>query len=150
MGMEPYSKRDLWSYARSLKLPEDKLNTILRYANSPGNLKLLVENDVFDFCNSVIDNIGKVSGVNAFQIANKLDFKGEGEGYDLDCFFHVIAQKCIERFKETGNKLYGQYYMCTEAIIPDLAIKGIKKDATIDMWILNMRDIYKEYGDGIA
>ena len=53
--------------------------------------------EFYQFVEKVVDNIYKVQSANAFKLEDKLDIKGDGNGYDLDLFFQAFMQICYEK-----------------------------------------------------
>lgn len=146
LSMQPYTHAELEEYMG------DKINeTILEIASTPGDVdelrKLNVE-EFFAFCEKVLDNIGTVSGVNAFKIAQSLKFKEDGEGYDPILFMRCISAVCLDRVQHEENKAVVRMHCgiikATAGCIRELQLTGVKKDSTVDIWILKVRDIIQE------
>jgi hypothetical protein len=122
-------------------------------ATNPGQVEELLKTNVEEFltyCNTVLDNIGTVTGVNAFKAANRFRFKDDDEGYDPILFFNCAIALCETRMiRNLGDlsvsemvKLCKIMKLCSK-YKSEMSITGIKKDATFDMWILDMRDVLK-------
>lgn len=131
--------------------PNDNDKLALKIATTPGQLEQLRQMNVtefYSFCEKVLDNIATVTGVNAFKIGNNFKFKDDGEGYDPVLFFECIKTICLNRFKEGISEQYGEALLNTVIATSnsqrELALTGVKKDSTFDMWILQMRDIWKD------
>ena len=120
-------------------------------ADNLGQVERYVAMDVnalYDFCNLVADNIGEVSGVNAFKIGQRIKLKEDGEGYDADLFFQMLTHVLLERIMQnTGPDepaVYAKMLRVCCKYSQELTLTGVKKDATLDMWILAMRSVYDE------
>lgn len=99
-----------------------------------------------DFCNLVADNIDIVSGVNAFKIGQRIKIKDDGQGYEPDLFFNMLNHILMERImnsctpKEDVRRYAKMLKVCSK-YAQELTLTGVKKDATLDMWILEMREV---------
>ena len=51
--------------------------------------------EFYDYVDKVYENIYKVQSANSFKIAEKLDLKDTGEGYDLEMFFNMYCYRCV-------------------------------------------------------
>lgn len=148
IAMETYSKSELIEF----KKPNNSMEELaLDVATTPGQYLALIDADVenfYTFCEKVLDNIAVVTGVNAFKIGDNFKFKEEGTGYDPALFFECVKHICFSRVMKSNSKeelscLY-QTIKCVNSYSRELTITGVKKDSTFDMWILSMRDIWKE------
>lgn len=144
ISMQPYTFGELREYMETSGEVND---SILKVADSPGDVEELRKMNIqefYSFCEKVIENIGTVSGVNAFKIAQKLKFKEEGEGYDPVLFMRVVKAVLFSICLETEDvEVLRRYKPCLKATsecIRDLQLTGVKKDSTVDIWILKMRE----------
>lgn len=106
--------------------------------------KINVE-ELLDFCSTIIDNIQQVTGVNAFKIVQRICLKEEGDGYDPELFFHCMKYALMKRVREPGVSAEEQARLArmlkiTAQYHREFNLTGVKKDATLDMWVLEMRD----------
>lgn len=131
--------------------PNDNDKLALAIATTPGQLeqlRALNVSEFYAFCEKVLDNIATVTGVNAFKIGNNFKFKDDGEGYDPVLFFECIKTICFRRMTPDVSEQYGKALLdtlvATSMSKRELALTGVKKDSTFDMWILQMRDIWKD------
>lgn len=143
--MEAYSKKQLASLVENAT---DKDKIAIRIASNPGQLKQLQSIDVeifIAFCHKVLDNIGSVTGVNAFKIGDSFNFKDDPNKYDPILFFECIKDICARNSKEDMSNLerYVETLRITSKYKREFSITGVKKDATFDMWILEMRNIWR-------
>lgn len=146
--MGSYNRFELESFVAE---PNDNDKLALDIATTPGQLEQLRSLNVaefYNFCEKVLDNIATVTGVNAFKIGNNFKFKDDGEGYDPVLFFECIKTICLSRCQPGIPADYGKALIDTIIATSDsqreLALTGVKKDSTFDMWILQMRDIWKD------
>lgn len=118
----------------------DNLGQVERYASMD------VE-ELFDFCSLVVDKIGVVTGVNAFKIGQRIKIKEDGDGYEPDLFFqmlnHVLMRRIMEGDGYYDSRVYAKMLRICSKYAQELTLVGVKKDATLDMWILEMREAVK-------
>ena len=89
----------------------------------------------YQFVEKVVDNIYKVQSANAFKLEEKLDIKGDGNGYDLDLFFQTFNYICFNRAweivgidnKQEEHNKYINSIIKTTQYKNKLNIKGINK-----------------------
>lgn len=151
LKMAMYRKEELVEYLNT-KTTENH-NLYLKFARNMGDIDELMQIDVVqfnDFCQKVVENIGVVSGVNAFKIANSLRFKEDDvTGYDISLFLQGIASILMEGYCATDDgESYLKHWKAlvrTRRCMNEISVVGVKKDSIIDMWILDMRDILEEY-----
>jgi deoxyadenosine/deoxycytidine kinase len=144
--MAPYSADELDTFYHDYTL---KHNRIIRdVCDVPGMMLEMEKIDVVDlieFCNTIIDHIQEVTGVNAFKIVQRIRLKEEGNGYDPELFFHCMKFCLLSRLKEKLLHNDARYKMArmlkvTSKYHQEFNMTGIKKDATLDMWVLEMRN----------
>ena len=146
--MAPYSEEELKEfYNTSVK---KKVDLILELSDTPGmmlELEAINIDELISFCETVVDNIQVVTGVNAFKIGQRIKVKDGGEGWDADLFFHVLTRVLFKRAVQCA--VDGDLPLCTKyASMLELTCRyrrefnltGVKKDSTLDMWILEMRE----------
>lgn len=146
ISMEPYTDAELEEY-----MGNNVNDTILSIASTPGDVnelrKINVE-EFFSFCEKVIDNVATVTGVNAFKIAQSLRFKEDGEGHDPILFMRCVSAICFERAKNASSAQQVRMNLgiltATAECIRELQLTGVKKDSTVDIWILKVRQIIQE------
>lgn len=146
--MEWYSNFELQTL---ISEPNENDKLALNIATTPGQLEQLRALNVaefYTFCEKVLDNVATVTGVNAFKIGNNFKFKDDGEGYDPVLFFECIKTICLNRCQPGTSADYGKALIdtiiATSNSQRELTLTGVKKDSTFDMWILQMRDIWKD------
>ena len=52
---------------------------------------------LYQYVNKVFENIYKVQSANSFKIAEKIDLKDDGNGYDLKLFWHMYWDKLYSK-----------------------------------------------------
>lgn len=144
--MAPYTDEGLDIYYHDYT---NKKNPLIReISDTPGMMEQLEKVDVedlLDFCNTVIDNIQQVTGVNAFKIVQKIKLKEDGAGYDPELFFHCIKWRLLhkvvhEEHSQKDKEIWSRMLKVTCKYHQEFNYTGVKKDSTLDMWILAMRD----------
>ena len=140
------SAKSLDGGARSLIVcAADNLGQVERYA------AMDVE-ELSDFCNLVVDKIGVVTGVNAFKIGQRIKIKEDGDGYEPDLFFQMLNYVLMRRIMEGDgyydSRVYAKMLRICSKYAQELTFVGVKKDATLDMWILEMREAVLKGGEG--
>jgi hypothetical protein len=107
--------------------------------------------EFYSYCKKVVDNIWRVQSANSFKIAEKLDLKSDGTGYDIELFLNTFREICLQRLlnivdnedEQENFKYYGNSITITSQTIQQLNINGINKTSLIDMWILSIRKIWR-------
>lgn len=107
--------------------------------------------DFYKYVEKVVNNIYKVQSANSFKLAEKLDIKGDGDGYDLTLFLTVFKNICIDNLIKLVDEEDNEEFACyarsidiTSKYMNDLAINGINKQSLIDMWILDIRKVWRD------
>lgn len=138
--MEPYSKEELVSVC------PDAASEIFEVAEVPGQVLQMngqTFEEVMSFCNMVADNITKVTGVNAFKIVNRIKLKEDKEGFEPDLFFQCLRYVLYQRAVDSAGKealMWSKMLKLTCKYQREFNMTGVKKDSTLDMWILEMRE----------
>ena len=109
-------------------------------------------NDFYKYVEKVVDNIYKVQSANSFKLAEKLDLKNDDTKYDLKIFFETYRSICMNKLiyiiddeeKVDLFKKYGNSISKTSEYINKLSITGISKQSLVDMWILDIREIWRK------
>lgn len=144
--MEPYSAEelDIFYHDYTNKMGKD----IRDLSDTPGMMLDLEKEDyngLIEFANMVIDNIAVVTGVNAFKIGQRIKIKDDGDGWDPNLFFPVLETLLLRRALYAGTKdeavRYSEMLHITSKYYRELGLTGVKKDSTLDMWILDMREV---------
>lgn len=154
-SMLPYSSDELLVYAKSKydDIMGWKERDGVRYVcETPGDVDLLMTYDVsefLDYVQLVIDNIDKVSGSNAFKIAERVALQEDSSGYDLKLFLRAFMHFCVREYmRESTSKSdiikYGRWIKCTTRCLNDLYITGIHKQSAFDIWILEVRAAWEQ------
>ena len=145
--LDPYTKDELAAYASNYKLSDNEMNIVLKIAEVPGDINLLVRSgvdDLYNWVSIVVDNIEKVSGANAFKIGDKISLKKDSEGYDLSLFWKTFRAICFDRVL-TNLKNYEMVLKYSDGVaitglyMNELGITGINKISLFDAWLLDIR-----------
>lgn len=107
--------------------------------------------DFYNYVEKVVDNVYKVQSANSFKLTEKLDLKNDDTKYDLKIFFETYRSICINRLVNICDdedeqdlfKKYGNSISKTSEYISKLSITGISKQSLVDMWILDIREIWR-------
>ncbi len=145
LNINPYAPLDLEAYSnyRNYDLTDDELEIVFDLCTVPGDVDTLMRYNVSEFYNyvvKVVENIGQVSGANAFKILNKLSFKQDDGLWDIPLFMRAVMSVCLQKYDETGDSAYPEMIKATSQYLGELAINGIHKQSTMDMWVLAMRE----------
>lgn len=155
MAMLPYTPLEKEEFLNDLleatnrTLDESTRQLVLSASDNLGQITRYIDMDVrelHDFCRLVIEKIGVVSGVNAFKIGQRIKIKEDGDGYEPDLFFNMLNHLLLSDIVE-GRGPCGHHKSCARMLkvcskyAQELTLTGVKKDATLDMWILEMREV---------
>lgn len=146
--MAPYTEDELYEFVQSegITLKDDR---ILDVSDVPGQVLAFNSidfEDMWDYCSLIIDNVKTVTGVNAFKIVNKVRIKEDKEGYDPELFFQclksILRRRIMEGFEENLPEMttWANMLKVTSKYHREFNLTGVKKDSTLDMWILEMRN----------
>lgn len=154
--MESYTERDICDFLSDVSVEKadlDDRKIISHTAQNKYQIDLLIKykpKEFFDYVDKVYNNIYKVQSANSFKIAEKIDLKDTGEGYDLEMFWNMYIYRCIgelfdlmaypgteERWAEAD--IVGKCISITEKYKQKLNINGINKSMLCDQWILSIR-----------
>lgn len=119
--------------------------------------KLEFTKSLKEFCDMVYTNIESVPLTNALKITNRIKLKESDEDkFELLDFLLCMMTLYSEHFLEFGkngnieiaNQLIDKYIETEKVIYQLKLIKGVKKDALLDEWIIKIRGVdtdEKEY-----
>ena len=148
--MENYTQEDINSFSEGLSITPEETVILSDIAKNKYQVDLLLKYKPVEFYNyvdKVVNNIYRVSSANSFKLSEKLDLKDTGEGYDLNLFFEVFKNICLEQaqilVEVEDMKLdfisYTKSIEITSKYQQKLKINGINKQSLIDNWILDIR-----------
>ena len=156
--MENYTINDIENMIEKINfnLDLESKNILKKVAQNYYQIKKLIEYNViefYNFVNKVFNNIYKVQSANSFKLSERLDLKNDGNGYDLDLFFNMYSYIGINKLFDSvfdnrwdeANRVIGSCLSITSNYKQKLTITGINKQSLIDMWILDIRKIWREY-----
>lgn len=146
--IDPYTVDQLLQYCRvkGYELDEKEKQIVGNLCTVPGEVDLLLQynvNDFYNYVKLVVDNIGKVSGANAFKIGQKLKYKDEDEGWDVFLFMRAIMYGYLDIIETDPVK-------CRDSIaivsthLQQMLNPSVNKSATVDMMILELRGVWVE------
>lgn len=148
--MSPYTSSELDEfYDSKVKKKNDLIREVCEVPGMMLEMEKVNIEELMNFCNTIIDNIQTVTGVNAFKIVQRIKLKEDGEGYDPELLFHcmkyVIRKRLMDLIcdKDPRNKDFFTLYRMMTATCKyhqEFNMTGVKKDATLDMWVLEMRE----------
>ena len=150
--MAPYSADELDRFYHDYT---HKKNSMIReVCDVPGMMREMEKIDVeelMDFCNTIVDKVQEVTGVNAFKIVQRIRLKEDGQGHDPELFFHcmkyVLMQRVLRMSVDKDSrareevKILSRMLNITCKYHQEFNITGVKKDATLDMWVLELRNV---------
>lgn len=106
--------------------------------------------EFYDYVKKVFDHIYKVQSANAFKLSEKLALKNEEDKYNVELFLRTYRNLCMDEllnYTELQDNLdFEIYSKCikeTSNILRQLSINGINKASLVDIWILNIRRIWR-------
>lgn len=155
--MELYTVDELEEFVKLIKpdATEKEEEILLSCCNNYKDIELFVTYGVEEFYNyvkKVYENIYKVQSANSFKICEKLNLKpNEDDKFDVALFlrtFRYIAYyNMIDLLFEPG--LNNQVTMINSSIkitsecLKKLSINGINKQSLLDMWVLDIRKVWR-------
>lgn len=147
-NIDPYTPTDIQDYIhyKQYVLDKEETNIVTNLCTVPGEVDLLMTYNIKDFYNYVrlvIDNIGKVSGANAFKIGQKLKYKDEDSGWNITLFMRALMYNYLNILDTNKDRCYNSIKVVSK-YLAQLNTTGINKSATIDMMILELRGIWVE------
>lgn len=146
LQIAPYTAEELDIFYHDYTYKKNRL--IREVCDTPGLMLEMEKIDVeelLEFCNTVVDNIQTVTGVNAFKIVQRIKLKEDGNGYDPELFFHCMKYALLQKMADEQASVdylvkLGKMMMCTCKYHRELNMTGVKKDSTMDIWVLEMRE----------
>lgn len=128
LQIEPYTLSQLLKYTDS--------STLVEYCSNIGQIKEWQERGDVDefikFTNDISDNLKSMYGTDILQISKKLKCKETETGYDCVQFVKTLY-KMLPVNKEIAR--------ITTQCINDLQRVGIKKSSTIDLYLLELKEL---------
>ena len=137
--LEPYTREQL------KQVTENEL--VLECAQNIGQIKELEAigaEKLYKFCEMVYGNIGTVSTLNSFNISKHIQLKDDQSGYPLELFLYMMIVVGRKKIKETKNPKYLDTMYLLYEYKNEFTIKGVSKQSLFDMFILDMRKIWRE------
>lgn len=134
LQVEPYAKEEL------KELTQDKNK--LKFLRNPGEIKEWEGKDfdsVVDFCENVVDGLAEVTDGNALKITQRLKFKEDSDGIEPELFVRIVFVGIVRRLASLHS--LSQIVKLTNDCNYRLKSATIKKDSTIDVWLLKVKDV---------
>lgn len=155
LPLNNYSEDELLQFINSinLNLPQKDKELILSIATNKYQIQKLLEYDInkfYVYIEKVAYNIFKVQSANAFKITEQLDIKNDGSGYNIKLFFQAYCAFCINEviklmdLEDSSYKIWCNCILVTNKWANKLNITGINKQSLLDMWILEIRKVWKD------
>ncbi len=147
--LEPYSKDELNMYSHQLNIAKYD-SFICDVCSTPGQIidyeKYNV--NIHDYTKLVFDNVDKVSGSNAFKIADKLNLTNEDslDKIPLFYFFKAFVVLCNDAKQDNLKKCY-EGMLITSKYLNDLKFNSLNKTMLFDNWLLDIRASWLEYAE---
>ena len=91
----------------------DERRMIIQAARNHYQVEMLARYGIkpfYDYVDKVYNNIYKVQSANSFKIAEKLDLKDIGEGYDLEMFWNMYIYRCFSEADLLIDNIEQTYY----------------------------------------
>lgn len=147
--MNTYTVDELVEYGKTVTnytLSDEDIYILKNICETPGEVnKLFSTSDTmlaqnfYNYVEKVVDNIALVSGANSFKIGDRIAFKDtDTDKFDLQLFWKAFMTVCIDRLTTDPFK-YSLGIKTTSKYLQELRVVGINKQATFDMWILDIR-----------
>ena len=150
LNLDPYTSDEILQYTKGKNYDLDELEEaiVANVCTVPGEVDILVRynvNDFYNYVKLVQENIGKVSGANAFKITQKLGYKEEDSGWNVNLFMRTLMLVYLElAFKLDDIKNCVESINIVSKYLSQMNITGINKSSTFDMMILELRGIWVE------
>lgn len=110
--------------------------------------------EFYNYVKKVVDNIYRVQSANSFKLTEKLAIKDDEDKYDIRLFLETFKSIClnnalnyIDSEDKSDIEIFENYLKSisiTSDIIDDLKINGINKQSLLDIWILNIRSLWRD------
>lgn len=158
LKMNNYTEEEINKFINELKPDIDSLERCILEdtCTNKYQIQLFIKygiTEFYEYVDKVVKNIYKVQSANSFKLAEKLDIKNDGNGYDLELFFQTYKSICmnclVDEIDNEDEEL--NYYNCyaksielTSMYSNKLKINGINRQSIIDLWILDIRKIWRE------
>lgn len=149
--MQEYTYEEKMEMLNKLK-PDATLEEtqVLNKLDNYYQMQKVLEYNPIEFINyvdKVYNNIYKVQSANSFKIAEKIDLKDIGEGYDLELFWIMymnigigeLFNYAIDNSWDETSDIIDKCISITSKYKNKLKITGINKQSLFDLWVLDIR-----------
>lgn len=142
-----YEHTDIDSSGNAPNAAEREIVTNL--CTTPGEVQELIATGptaLYSYADKVMENISLVSASNSFKLAGKIKLseKDGKDKFDLALFWKAFMLLCTTRLRHNPYK-FATAIKITSKYLQDLRIVGINKASCLDMWILEIREVWKEW-----
>lgn len=146
LNLDVYSKQEIIDYRKYRKYNESNDNLVYHICDTTGEVDELFKCDIpgfYKYATNIVDFIHKVNSGNIFKISKQMKLKDTESGYDPILLFKTVRNLYIQKAKESGIKEYLLASNVTSDCIRDLRLQTVSRQATIDMWIMNVRSVLR-------
>lgn len=141
-NLDPYTQEELISY-RKYKQYSDTFDHIIRdVCSNTGEVDELFSCDIpsfYNFANTIVNSIHIPKTGNIFKISKQVKSKKDDAGYNAVLLFKTVRNLYLKKGIETKTKQYFEASMVTSKYLRDLAMPTVNTVATVDMWIMDVR-----------
>ena len=163
--MEPYTDEQMSEYIRNNFEVDDSTITILKdICYVPGDVNRFFSGvtavdlsdsvkEFFKFVYSVVDNVAKVSGANAFKISDRVKMKlDDSDKYELDFFWRAFAKVCYDRAEmlydiEDADPVEMNKYLSVAVYTQGQAQLAqnvsFNRQMLFDSWVIEVRKVWR-------
>lgn len=146
LELDKYSVEDLNLVIAQNNLSFNNKDDLLKIVRTPGQLINLNGNDeVFDFCDKIINKIHLANYANVLTISSKINYKDNYDKYDIDLLFDTLLYKLFSKYKEEDNKKSYQMYLLTAESRKKLIDKRLNKEQFIQNYLTSLWEVSKKY-----
>ena len=144
--LDAYNTQELISYRKYKQYKPDFDSIIEEICSCTGEVDELFTNDIpsfYKFANTIVDNIHIPNTGNIFKISKQIKTKEDDNGYDGVLLFKAVRSLYIKKAKQTKCIKHLQAANVTTQCIKDLMLPSINKIATVDKWIMDVRQVLR-------
>lgn len=147
LKLDPYTKQQLIQYRIYRKYNDSFDDLVQTICSTTGDVDELFTNDIqsfYNYANMIVNGIDKVNNGNVFKISHQLKLKDSDQGFNAVLLFRTVSSLFLKRGIQDKDKRYLKAVQVTNKYIQDLIINSLNKQATIDMWIIEVRSVLRE------
>jgi DNA polymerase III delta prime subunit len=143
-NLDNYTPQELIEYRQLCKFDGSHDNILSRICSSTGEINELFVHGVTEFINYakiLTDNAGLYQDGVIFKITTRMKSKDNPNGFNPKIFFRIILLNFQEKFTQTKDKKYLKVMNLTAKLIQDLNILAVNDLASIDNWVMSVREV---------